>query len=127
VSVGGDGGDDEARVQLLECFVVDTEGPLLCRQPVVDDNVHLTAELMDDVLGGEGLEIERDALLVGVQPQKEAAFLQVRHVAQEWTLLAGLVAHACGFHLDNFRPQVRHHLGGVGSGNVLAQLQDSDV
>src|SRR5258708_20417780 len=63
----GDAAIDDARVDLLDRFVIDAEAEFHLRAEVLDDYIGLLGELHEDRLALLGLQIEGQAALVAVQ------------------------------------------------------------
>ena len=73
------------------------------------------------------VEVERDAALVRVQVEEEAAALGVRHAARERTALRASDRRAGRLDLDDVGAEVGEQLGGVGGADAAADLEDAEA
>jgi hypothetical protein len=69
--------------------------------------------------------IQRHSALVGIQGQKQAAALGMRHVTRKWPMLSGEVASLWPFHFDDLSPEVGQELTAIRHGNSLSEFHDS--
>ena len=78
-----DGGIDQPRVDLGQRVVAKAETIECARAEVLQEHVGLRDDLLEQLLAGFRLQIERQALLVGIEDEEEeaVAVLAARHVA----------------------------------------------
>ena len=118
-----DGGVDQPRVDLAERFVAEPEAIERARPEVLHQHVRLGDHLPEQILAGVGLEIERQAALVGVQDQEEQAVtvllvaqVRPRNVAARWLL-----------ELDHVGPEEAENLRAGGPRLVVRHVDDADA
>src|SRR5262249_16514930 len=70
-------------------------------------------------------EIESNATLVGIEVEKQPAFLGMGDTARKWSPLACCIATSGCFHLDDVRAQVGHEFGCIRRRHQAATLDDS--
>ena len=70
-------------------------------------------------------QIQRHALFIGVQVQKQTALFGMRGIAGKGTTLAGNVT-ARRFDFDHIRAKVGQQLAGIGGRNHIAALNDGN-
>ena len=119
---GGDAGDDEVRVGLIEH--VRAEAPLLqrARPEVFQQDVRFRGELQDCLLAGLGAQVQDDGLLVAVDGP-----VQHGGVALVQPPVAQLVAGSRPLDLDDLGAEVGEEPPGRGGGNVVSEFQDADA
>ena len=116
------GGGDEARVELLQRLVAEAEALHRAGAHVLDDDVRRLDEGLEHRAPARRLQIERHALLVGVQQQEEPRVLAAL-VGERGA--AGLASGR--FDLDDVGAQPRQHLGAGRAGFVLGQVEDANA
>ena len=101
---------DQTGVELAKGVVADAPLSHLGGRIIVDHNVGPGDELGKPVLVLS--QVERDAALIGIQGQEQAALFRIDHPAGERPALPGQVS-ARFFDLDHIGSQVSHDLAGV--------------
>ena len=122
----GDRRQDEAGVERRQCGIRQVPPGERSGRIALDDHVRLGHQAPEHRLAGGPRQVERDALLRGVQVEKRRAALGVRGVPREWGQGPSGIAFR-GLDLDDARAQARQELAAVGARDSLAQLEDGDV
>ena len=120
------GGVDELRIGLEQR--VRPESPAL-HYPgagVFEQDVGLRCQRAEALPAGEGLEVEHDRALAGVQREVEASGLEVRAVTGERSEDAEAVTR-WRLDLHDLRAEVREQPAGVAAGHALADVDDQDA
>jgi hypothetical protein len=68
--------------------------------------------------------IQRHSALIGIQGQKQAAALGMRHVTRKWPMLPGAVASLWPLDFDDLSPKVGQELTAIRYGNSLSEFHD---
>ena len=118
-----DGAVDEAGIDLGEHVVAEAEPVQRARREILDQHVHFRDQLPEQRLAVPGLEVERQALLVGVQHQEEQPVL-ARYVGHG---PAGGLAPARLLQLDDLGAEPGQHLRAGGARLVVGHVDDPDA
>ena len=116
------GGVDEPRIELLQHLVAEAEPVERAGREVLHEHVGPGHQLLEQGLAVSGLEVQGEALLVGVQHQEEQALAaRVGHVGARDVALPGRLE------LDYVGPQPSQDLGAGGSRLVVRHVDDADA
>jgi hypothetical protein len=118
-----DGGVDQARVERRQHLVAQSEAIEGAGAEVLNQHVRLGNHLLEEFLSLGALQIEGQALLVGVEEKKKQAVTigTIAHIA------AGHVAALRFLELDHFRTEEAQHLGARGSRLIVGHVDDADT
>ena len=101
---GGDGNHHQFGIDCFQNVVAEPQAVHAAADVILDKHVRIGDELFEDFLALGLVQIEGDALFVGVEREIEAAFLGVGDVLGEGAVDAGFVP-AGFFHLDDVRAE----------------------
>jgi hypothetical protein len=118
-----DRGVDKSRVDLAQGCVAEPEAIERARPEILHQHVRLGDHLPEQILAGVGLEIQRQAALVGVQDQEEqaVAILLVAHVHPRNVAALGLLE------LDHVGTEEAENLRAGGPRLVVRHVDDADA
>ena len=105
-----DRGDDQPRIQRVQSLVAETEALEIAGPMILDEDVGVGDQALEDLGAARRRRIEGQAFLAGVEVEKEAALLGMRHVARIRRMAARLVAAPGRLDLDDLGAHVGEHL-----------------
>jgi hypothetical protein len=118
-----DGGDDHARIQLLDAFPGKAHAVQCPGREILHQHVAIADQGFQHFLAGRVLGIERDRALVMVQHRE----VQAVHVGDVAQLGARGVALAGPFDLDHVGPEPRQQLGTRGPRLYMGKIENPDA
>ena len=121
---GCDGAVDEVRKLGLQVVVAEAERREAAGSFAFDEDVGVGEQFAEDDAAALRLDVKRQALLVGVEVEEEAALVGVGDVAREGAEAAGVVALR-RLDLDDLRAEVGEEARGVGAGDALGEVDDA--
>jgi hypothetical protein len=92
---------------------------------IVNQGISIFEQAMEKALSRRLAQVEGDAVLVGVQIEKQTALLRVRDVSGVGATLPGLVSSNGLFNFDHFRSHIGHQLGRIGGGHQVPTFKDA--
>ena len=94
---------------------------------IFDHHIRFGHEPHEQLPATQQFEIERDALLVGIEVQEEPALFWMRHIIWKGAEPSARVAPVRALDFDHARPIVGQELGTVGASNVMRQIEHQHI
>ena len=122
-----DGDVHQAGVVRCQRLVAQAERRHPARRAALDEHVAALGQAAQDVRPALALQVQRYALLAGVEVQIGRAALRVRLVAEEWAFASGRLAVAGALDLDDLGPHAGQQLGAIRPRHAFAEVQGRDA
>ena len=123
VAVAGEAGVDEARVDLIQAVVAQSEAPQGAGTPVVQQDVGLGDHALEGLLAAGVAQVDGHALLVAVQSQVAGADPLAFGAVDEGAVGAAPLSHAGTLDLDDLGAHVGQDHGAEGAGHDVGDIQ----
>ena len=125
VAVAGDGGVHQARVNLLQMLVAQSQTPEGARSPVVQQHVAGPDHVFESPFTGGVAQVQGHALLVAVDAQVSGADPPVIRSPHERPPRPGLVPGAGTLHFYYLRPHIGQDQRTKGASHYVGSVQHS--